>query len=87
MIDLLRREAAHLHQSVRLDNRKIVVGEIPLFYQLLSDFIFDAIEKTETDDRPIDLFFQFFGGHDLDVPAAKLAGQANVLAASPDGQR
>ena len=30
---------------------------------------------------------KLFGGHDLDVPADELRGQADVLAASADGQR
>ncbi len=35
----------------------------------------------------LDLLVEFLAGHDLDVPAAELAGQADVLPAPADGQR
>ncbi len=58
-----------------------------MFYQLLSEFILNAVQGTETDDRSIDLLLQLFGRHDFNIPAAELAGQTDILATSPNGQR
>ena len=87
VIDLLRRQITHLHHGVRLDDRQIVVRKITLLHEPLSKFLVDTVQVAETGDRSIDLFLQFFGGHDLDVPAAELAGQPHILATPPDGQR
>ena len=86
-VHLLGRKAAHFHQRVRLDGREIVVGEEALAHEPLGQLGLDAFDRRIARHGLFDLLVEFLAGHDLDVPTAELAGQADVLAAPADGQR
>ena len=66
---------------------EIVVGQEAFADQLLGQFGLHALQRGEADHGPLDLLVEFVAGHDFDVPAAELAGQADVLPAAADGQR
>ena len=86
-VHLLDRQATHFGELVGLDHGEVVIGQVALFDQGLSDFFGYPFDLTEAGDRPLDLLFQFPAGHDFDIPAAEFAGESDVLPAASDGQR
>ena len=86
-VDLLFGETSHLHQGVGLDHREVAVGEEPLADQLLGQLAVDAFQLAEPSHGVFDLLVKLLAGHDLDVPDAELAGQADVLSPPANGQR
>ncbi len=86
-VNLFGCETTHFHEDIRLDHRQIVVREITLFNQALSDFFGDTIDLAEAGHSAFDLIFQFRAGHDFDIPPTQLAGQADVLTTASDRER
>ena len=81
------RQPAHFHQGIGLDDREIIVRQEAFADQLFGQRFVDPFDRAEAADGPLDLLVELFAGHDFDVPAAELAGQADVLPAAADGQR
>ena len=87
LIDRLGRDPTHFHEVVRFDHRQIVVGEKSLADEFFSDRLIEPRNRGEAGDRTLDLLVEFLTGHDLDIPAAEFAGEADVLAPAADRQR
>ena len=86
-VDLLGGQTAHLHHVVWFNDGQIIIGQKPFTDQYLRQFVRHPVQCAVTGDRVVDLLFQFLPGHDFNVPAAELAGQAHVLAPPSDSER
>ena len=73
-VDLLLAVATHLDESLWLDDRQVIEGQVPLFDELLSDLFGHPIDLHEGLHGSLDLAFELWSGHDFDVPATELAG-------------
>jgi Holliday junction resolvase RusA-like endonuclease len=83
-VHLLLRPATHFHQGIRLDNGKIVIGQIALLDELLGNFLSHPLNLHESFHRSLNLTLQFRSSHNFNVPTAKLASQSDILTISTD---
>ena len=87
VLDFFLAQAPHLLQVARLDHREIIVGEVTFTNQAVGQIFSDTLDGAETGNRLFNLFLKFVLGHDFNIPAAKLARQANVLASLANCER
>ena len=65
---------------------QVVVGEEAVDNKRFHHFLAHVGELAEPGLGLVDPFIELVVGHDLDVPADQLGGQADVLTAAADGQ-